>query len=430
MARQDDLLNNVLYGCIVKYYRNLHEVLALAARVDPDLNIAVRTDETSKSWCATDLVSACRDRGLLTKLRDLVISEQLELGHKDLAELYSVALRGRSAVLSVALDKQSIVNKMTVSGPRFVEEECTSSGMKIYLDLMSIMESCSHCGIVIGAEPHATLRGIGRTLPDLVFDCAFFLRVPVSLFHPFGHHDLSLLRRARPLIECHGATIKPIAYQDDVDLLTLVQDVAVSRDENPLKKWTEEISGDRGPLVLVRANEAPPAASPREIRIFLASSSELEKDRDEFDLYFRQQNDQLRDKGFYLKIVRCEGFLDAMSNTRLQDEYNKSICDCDIFVSLFFTKTGKFTEEEFNVAHSHFKEHPRPLIYTFFKKATVDIDSLRKEDFDSLRAFQTKLKRLGHFYTTYGNTEHLKLQFRDQLDKLLDQKDGPMVDRN
>ena len=34
-------------------------------------------------------------------------------------------------------------------------------------------------------------------------------------------------------------------------------------------------------------------------------------------------------------------------------------------------------------------------------------------------AFQEKLEKLGHFYTGYDNIEDLKLQFRDQLDKLL-----------
>ena len=37
--------------------------------------------------------------------------------------------------------------------------------------------------------------------------------------------------------------------------------------------------------------------SPRLVRIFLASSAELREDRDAFDLYFRQQNDQLHKKG-------------------------------------------------------------------------------------------------------------------------------------
>jgi hypothetical protein len=37
----------------------------------------------------------------------------------------------------------------------------------------------------------------------------------------------------------------------------------------------------------------------------------------------------------------------------------------------------------------------------------------------SLSAFQQKLAALGHFWTGYEDAEHLKRQFRDQLDKLL-----------
>ncbi len=173
-------------------------------------------------------------------------------------------------------------------------------------------------------------------------------------------------------------------------------------------------------------NDAPSAPSLRTIRIFLASSSELWQDRDEFELYFRQQNDQLLAKGFYLKIVRWENFLDAMSETRLQDEYNEAIRNCEVFLSLFFTKTGKFTEEEFDVARRQFESSGKPLIYTFFRKAVVDIDLLPQEDLDSLRSFQAKLKKLGHFYTRYENIEHLKRQFGDQLDKMLDQYDSAL----
>jgi hypothetical protein len=159
----------------------------------------------------------------------------------------------------------------------------------------------------------------------------------------------------------------------------------------------------------------------RTIRIFLASSAELREDRDAFDLYFRQQNDQLRKKGVYLEIVRWENFLDAMSDTRLQDEYNKAIRACDIFVCLFFTKTGKFTEEEFDIAHRQFKDRGRPRIYTFFKTADINTGSMRKADFTSLWAFQDKLSQLGHFHTCYDNIEHLKRQCRDQLEKLLEE---------
>jgi hypothetical protein len=162
---------------------------------------------------------------------------------------------------------------------------------------------------------------------------------------------------------------------------------------------------------------APPAA-PRTIRIFLASSEELSKDRDAFDLYFRQQNDRLLKRGLYLEIVRWENFLDAMSETRLQDEYNRKVLACDIFVALFMTKTGKFTEEEFDVAHAQFKPTGKPLIYTFFKKANVPPTKEGHAGLTTLLSFQEKLNNLGHFYTRYENIEDLELQFKDQLEKL------------
>ena len=112
-----------------------------------------------------------------------------------------------------------------------------------------------------------------------------------------------------------------------------------------------------------------------------------------------------------------------MSATRLQDEYNKAICACDIFVCLFFTKTGKFTEEEFDVAHRQLKDSGRPRIYTFFKNADIKIVDAQVEDLKSLRAFQEKLSNLGHFHTGYDHIEHLKRQFRDQLNKMLEEHD-------
>ena len=107
-----------------------------------------------------------------------------------------------------------------------------------------------------------------------------------------------------------------------------------------------------------------------------------------------------------------------MSETRLQDEYNKAIDACDIFVCLFFTKTGKFTEEEFDTAHGQFMSSGKPLLYTYFKNAYIKTADWPKEDFDSLRAFQEKLRELGHYPTVYKDIDDLKLQFRDQIDKI------------
>lgn len=170
----------------------------------------------------------------------------------------------------------------------------------------------------------------------------------------------------------------------------------------------------------LRLDQPPPwAKQPRTLKIFLASSAELRDDRDAFELYFRQQNDRLRKQGIDLQIIRWENFLDAMSETRLQDEYNREVRACDLFVSLFFTKTGKYTEDEFDTAHCQFQDTGKPLIWTYFKDAPVNMGSIDDEVI-SLLQFKKKLAELGHFYSEYSDIEHLKRQFRDQLDKLPD----------
>jgi hypothetical protein len=153
-------------------------------------------------------------------------------------------------------------------------------------------------------------------------------------------------------------------------------------------------------------------------KIFLASSSELKDDRDQFEIFIARKNDEWVEKGVHLKPVKWENFLDAMSQTRLQDEYNKAIAECDIFVMLFWTKVGKYTEEEFEHAFKQFKATNKPFIFTYFKDAEISTGSANRNDLTSLWAFQDKLKALGHFQTVYKNIEGLLLHFGLQLDKL------------
>ncbi len=165
-------------------------------------------------------------------------------------------------------------------------------------------------------------------------------------------------------------------------------------------------------------SSASSVSSSSTLDIFLACSDELREDRDALDLYMRQLNDSLTAGGKYLRVIRWENSLDAMSETRTQDEYNKAVRSCDIFISLFFTKTGQFTREEFYAAHGQFLQTGRPYIYTFFKNADIKTGTAQRADLTSLWDFQEELKRLGHFYSRYDNIDQLKRMFRDQLDKL------------
>ncbi len=59
------------------------------------------------------------------------------------------------------------------------------------------------------------------------------------------------------------------------------------------------------------------------VNIFLASSAELKNDRKEFENFIGRENKSLQSKGIFLHLDIWEDFIDAISATRLQDEYNK-----------------------------------------------------------------------------------------------------------
>jgi len=157
----------------------------------------------------------------------------------------------------------------------------------------------------------------------------------------------------------------------------------------------------------------------KHIKIFLASSAELKNDREQFEIFIHRENQQLYKKGIFIELVLWENFIDAMSQTRLQDEYNNVVKHSDIFVSLFFTKVGKYTLEEFETALGQFKKTGKPLVYTYFKDAPKNMEQLKKDDINSLFSFKEKLEELGHFRTIYKNIDDLKLQFKNQLEKIL-----------
>ena len=157
---------------------------------------------------------------------------------------------------------------------------------------------------------------------------------------------------------------------------------------------------------------------PRSVRIFVASSAELAEHRDAFDLHVRQHNDRWVKRGLHLEPVRWEHFLDAMAQERLQDEYNRAIGGCDLFVMLFRTKVGLYTSEEFDKALVRFKQAGKPRIYTYFHDVAAKIGSLDRKDMQSVWHFQDRLKELSHFQTVYETTEGLLLHFGEQLETL------------
>ena len=160
-------------------------------------------------------------------------------------------------------------------------------------------------------------------------------------------------------------------------------------------------------------------------RIFLASSSELKADRLAFETFISRENKRLTDKNVFLHLEIWEDAGDAMSRTRSQDEYSRLLIECDLFVMLYWTKVGKYSNEEYDLARAQFLSTHKPKkIYTY-RKTIPPIVPPSQADTDSLQAFEEKLSRMELFPINYDSAEALQLDFGTKLKDLF--ADGTLV---
>ena len=158
----------------------------------------------------------------------------------------------------------------------------------------------------------------------------------------------------------------------------------------------------------------------RRVHIFLASSLELESERKAIEVWIGRENKRLLQQDIFLHLYIWEDFIDSMNPVRKQNEYNQAVLASDVFVSLFATRVGKYTEEEFNIAYGQFLKTGKPKhIYTYFKDISIDLSKINLDEISNLKRFQQRLKDLGHFPNSFSSTSHLILQLKQQLDKIL-----------
>ena len=147
------------------------------------------------------------------------------------------------------------------------------------------------------------------------------------------------------------------------------------------------------------------------IKIFLASSEELDNDRMAFGNLVRRLDDMYEKRGIRIKLFEWEDYDAAFNDRRKQDEYNDYVRQSDVFLALFHKKAGKFTLEEFDVASEEFKEHASPKVYTYCKDLQPDeVESTELAEFKK-RLFD----EMGHYWCRYDCRESLQLQFVMQL---------------
>lgn len=147
------------------------------------------------------------------------------------------------------------------------------------------------------------------------------------------------------------------------------------------------------------------------IKIFLASSEELDYDRMAFGNLVRRLDNMYEKRGIRIKLFEWEDYDSAYNDKRKQDEYNEYVKQSDIFLALFHKKAGQFTIEEFDKASEQFKATASPKVYTYCKDLKPG-----DEESPELKEFKERLfNEMGHYWCRYDNRESLQFQFVMQL---------------
>jgi hypothetical protein len=149
------------------------------------------------------------------------------------------------------------------------------------------------------------------------------------------------------------------------------------------------------------------------IKIFLASSKELEKERLVFADLVGHLNNALESRDITISLVKWEYIDASMGPEHKQEEYNEQLRDCDLCIVLYWTTFGKWTKMELDTAYEEkcAGRNPKKL-YVYFKDGEQISEDLQK--------FRDSFpENYGHFFTNYKNIDTLKahflLQFMDYL---------------
>ena len=168
-------------------------------------------------------------------------------------------------------------------------------------------------------------------------------------------------------------------------------------------------------------------------KIFVASSNELEKERQELAKLANSLNNVLEPLNTHVIMVEWEDLDASMGVAHKQEEYNTKLRECEMCIVLYWSKFGIWTKQELDIAYSELRAGNNPKkLYVYFKNGgdkapTPELTEFR-ESFD---------KNYGHFPSDFENFDTLKahflLQFMEyqnellQDSKIVEVKDGKVL---
>jgi len=154
----------------------------------------------------------------------------------------------------------------------------------------------------------------------------------------------------------------------------------------------------------------------KKIKIFLASSGELEEDRKEITLFLYRENKSLIDKDIFLDPVVWEELLHSFREERIQNYFNEEMLKCDIVIALFHKKVGQFTYEEFELAYKNLREGNKPhYLFVYFKGGDIPIEEINTEDIKKINQLKETIEKYGQIYTTFNSIQELIINLKRQF---------------
>ncbi len=153
------------------------------------------------------------------------------------------------------------------------------------------------------------------------------------------------------------------------------------------------------------------------VKVFLASSIELKKERKKInDSLYELSKKTVPDNNIFFDLKIWEEAIETIAMKGKQPDYNKLVEESDVFVCLYYTKVGKFTLEEFNLAYDNMKRAKKPYHMLVYKKdGQISSLSIDPKKVKSIKDFENILKKIKHPIITYKNTDNLLRKIEKNL---------------
>ena len=145
-------------------------------------------------------------------------------------------------------------------------------------------------------------------------------------------------------------------------------------------------------------------------QIFIASSSELKRERIELVDLMQDMNDDLEGRNIKLKPILWEYMDSSMRAERKEDEYLIKLRESEICIVLFWQILGEYTVEELDVAIGEMQAGKCPKeVHVLFKEPAENAA-------EELISFKKDFYNKYHFIPkSFNNTDSLRKQIKDIL---------------